>query len=46
MYKIIDMKTKLQVGTNYKDRKRAMRRADKLDLMYGAIRYRVVKINA
>lgn len=44
MYKIIDVKTSLQVGTNYKDRRKAINRADKLDLQYGAIRYKVIRI--
>lgn len=39
MYKIIDIKTGLQVGKPYATLKRARRRADKLDLEYGAIRY-------
>ena len=45
MYVIKDIKTGQQVGKPYQDAKRARRRADKLDLQYGAIRYRVVRIN-
>lgn len=41
-YKIIDIQTGRQVGKNYTQRSRAYRRADKLDLEYGAVRY-VVK---
>ena len=39
-YQVIDNKTSEVVGT-YKTRKLARRRADKLDLEYGAIRYSV-----
>jgi hypothetical protein len=44
MYQIFDGKTKKQVGTNYKDRKKAQTRANNLDLSYGAVRYFVKKI--
>lgn len=39
-YRIIDSRTGLCVGT-YRNKLRARRRADRLDLMYGAIRYQV-----
>ncbi len=41
-YQVVDIQTKQVVGT-YGNRKAASRRADKLDLAYGAIRY-VVRI--
>ena len=41
-YQVIDIQTKKVMGT-YTSRAAASRRADKLDLAYGAIRY-VVKI--
>ena len=41
VYRIIDNQTGQQVGADYKNRRRAYTRADKLDLEYGAIRYRV-----
>ena len=40
-YEVIDIKTKEVVGGPYSSRQRAMRAADKKDLAYGAIRYRV-----
>lgn len=40
MYKVIDSRTGQVMGV-YQTRHRATRRADKLDLIYGAIRYRV-----
>lgn len=40
VYQVIDRKTNTVVGT-YDNRKAASRRADKLDLAYGAIRYTV-----
>lgn len=40
-YRVIDMKTGQQVGANYLNVSRARARRDKLDLQYGAIRYRV-----
>ena len=43
MYKIIDKQTKKVMGT-YKDVKRARRRAEKLDIEYGAYRYMVEKV--
>ncbi len=41
--KIIDLHTGQQIGKDYtyKNRNRARRRADKLDLEYGAYRYAV-----
>lgn len=42
VYIIVDSKTKKQVGKEYTARKPADRRANKLDLAYGAVRY-VVK---
>lgn len=44
-YAVIDRHTGMAVG-NYGDRKRARRRADKLDLAYGAIRYGVREVPA
>jgi len=41
MYRIIDIQTQRQVGGLYQTRQRAQRRADRLDLEYGAIRYSV-----
>lgn len=41
MYRIIDIKTGMPVGKPYKNARRARTRRDKLDLEYGAIRYRV-----
>lgn len=40
VYKVIDLQTNQVMGT-YKVMRRAYRRADKLDLEYGAIRYYV-----
>lgn len=42
---IWDLREQRQVGKSYGDRRRATRRADKLDLEYGAIRYQVRKLN-
>lgn len=42
-YQVIDRHTKKIMGT-YQDVKRARRRADKLDLEYGAYRYGVEKV--
>lgn len=39
-YQVIDSRTGLVMGT-YSTRVRASRKADKLDLQYGAIRYSV-----
>lgn len=39
-YQVVDLQTKQVIGT-YGNRKAASRRADKLDLQYGAIRYSV-----
>jgi hypothetical protein len=38
MYQVIDIKTK-QVISAHKDRKQASRKADRLDLAYGAVRH-------
>ena len=46
MYQIIDMKTGQPVGKPYTNVRRARARRDKLDLQYGAIRYRVEGIQA
>lgn len=43
MFQVIDTQTKIVVGT-YSTLRRATNKADKLDLQYGAIRYRVVSI--
>ena len=45
-YKIIDLKTRQQIGTNYKgsQRRKARNRAEKLNLEYGAHRYIAVPI--
>jgi hypothetical protein len=43
MYQVIDRQTGKVVGT-YTELKRARRRADRLDLIYGAIRYGVQAI--
>lgn len=40
VYQVIDCQTNTIVGT-YDNRKAASRRADKLDLAYGAVRYTV-----
>lgn len=40
MYQVIDSQTQ-QIRGTYQSRRRAARRADALDLEYGAIRYRV-----
>lgn len=45
MFKIIDSKTGKQVGGLYKEGSRARQQRDKLDLKYGAIRYRVVRVD-
>lgn len=39
LFKIVDIKTGKQVGKPYATRIRALHRADKLDLEYGAVRY-------
>ena len=44
MYKIIDIKTKQQVGSLYATLSRAHKRADKLDSEYGAVRYIVERV--
>lgn len=44
MYQVIDLHTKTIVGT-YATRVRASRRANTLDLAYGAIRYTVRFVN-
>lgn len=43
-YIIWDTKAKQQVGGVYFDRHKAGRRADKLDMAYGAIRYVVKRL--
>lgn len=43
MYQVIDKQTGKVIGS-YQDRKRARRKADKLDLEYGAIRYYVREV--
>ena len=40
-YRIIDGQTRQPMGGTYQNRSRATTRADKLDLEYGAVRYRV-----
>lgn len=45
MYQVIDSKTGFIVAT-YPTRKQASRRADKLDMAYGAIRYSIRMIKA
>lgn len=42
-YQVIDIRTKDIMGS-YSTRKAASRKADKLDLQYGAIRYAVVPV--
>jgi hypothetical protein len=44
MYLIIDVKTNRPVGKPYQSIRRAYARADKLDLIYGAVRYIVKSI--
>ncbi len=39
MYAIFDTHTNTQIGRPYRDRRRAWRRADRLDARYGAVRY-------
>lgn len=46
MYRVIDIKTGLPVGKLYTSATRARTRRDKLDLQYGAIRYRVERVKA
>lgn len=46
MYEIIDIQTKRRVGTTYESRQRAQRRADRLDMEYGAVRYVVYNVEA
>jgi len=43
MYQVIDNRTKAIMGV-YKTLRRANRKADQLDLIYGAIRYQVKKV--
>jgi hypothetical protein len=43
MYQVIDNRTKAIIGV-YKTLRRANRKADQLDLIYGAIRYQVRKV--
>lgn len=45
-YQIIDIQTKQPVGKPYPTLRAARRRADKLDLEYGAIRYIVKAVEA
>jgi hypothetical protein len=45
-YRIIDSQTGAQVGGLYASRVRALRRADRLDMAYGAYRYRVEAVPA
>lgn len=42
MYRVVDSRTQKPVGKPYKSASRARARRDKLDLLHGAIRYRVV----
>ena len=44
VYKVIDLLTNQTVGT-YKSIRRAYRRADKLDLAYGMVRYYVLPVS-
>lgn len=44
-YQVIDTRTGDEIGT-YTTRKRASRKADSLDLAYGAIRYQVRAIES
>lgn len=46
MYEIIDIQTKARVGGLIKSRSTASRKADRLDLEYGAIRYIVRPVAA
>lgn len=45
IYQVIDTQTKYIMGT-YSTKRRATRKADKLDLEYGAIRYTVIAVQA
>lgn len=40
-YQVVDIITKDFIGKPFKNRGQAMRRADALDLVYGAIKYSV-----
>ena len=42
-YQVVDSQTKYVIGI-YSTLKRAVNKADKLDLIYGAIRYRVEQV--
>lgn len=42
MYQVVDLKDGRKVVGEYKSRKRASNRVDKLDNAYGAYRYQVV----
>lgn len=44
MWIIVDSKSGQQVGKPYSHHSRAIKRRDKLDLIYGACRYRVVRL--
>jgi hypothetical protein len=44
-YQIFNFRTQCNVGKPYACRKRAQRRADKLDLEYGAISYSVKEVS-
>lgn len=46
MYEVIDRQTGLRVGAPYTSAQRARSRRDKLDLMYGAVRYMVRMVQA
>lgn len=46
MYEVIDSRTGQRVGGPYKTMARALNRADELDLVYGAVRYRVQRVKA
>lgn len=43
-YQIYNFRTKQNVGKPYACRKRAWNRCDKLDLIYGAISYRIIEV--
>lgn len=44
-YQVIDTRTKSVMGT-YSTLRRALNKADKLDLAFGAVRYSVVRIDS
>lgn len=44
-YQVVDGQTGYIVGT-YTNRKRARAKRDKMDLIYGAVRYRIETINS